>query len=139
LSSIAPGIVPSPGRSARKISTSGLGACRVAALASHVVYADSIEEGRSGLLFQDVDELRERLLRLVAMPELARGLGNAARSYVAGERMLAYQVAARIAWYRSLWARRVELTNALYGQMMAVPQLADGPALPQIADGPALP
>jgi SAM-dependent methyltransferase len=104
------------------------GACRVAALASHVVYADSIEEGRSGLLFQDADELRERLLRLVAMPELARGLGNAARSYVAGERMLAYQVAARIAWYRSLWARRVELTNALYGRMMALPQLAEGPA-----------
>jgi glycosyltransferase involved in cell wall biosynthesis len=105
------------------------GACRVAALASHVVYADSIEEGRSGLLFQGADELRERLLRLVAMPELARGLGNAARSYVAGERMLAYQVAARIAWYRSLWARRVELTNALYGRMMVLPQIADGPAL----------
>jgi SAM-dependent methyltransferase len=106
------------------------GACRVAPLASHVVYADSIEEGRSGLLFQSADELRERLLRLVAMPELARGLGNAARSYVAGERMLAYQVAARIAWYRSLWARRVELTNALHGRVTALPQLADGPALP---------
>ncbi len=105
------------------------GACRVAALASHVVYADSIEEGRSGLLFQDADELRERLLRLVAMPELARGLGNAARSYVAGERMLAYQVATRIAWYRSLWARRVELTNALYTRMIGLPQIAERPAL----------
>ena len=106
------------------------GACRVAALASHVVYADSIEDGRTGLLFHNADELRERLLRLVAMPELARGLGNAARSYVAGERMLAYQVAQRIAWYRSLWSRRVELTNALHARMMAPPQLAGAPGQP---------
>lgn len=101
------------------------GACRVAALASHVVYADSIEDGRTGLLFHDADQLHDRLLRLAAMPELARGLGNAARSYVAGERMLAYQVAHRVAWYRSLWARRVELTNALYARMMELPQLAE--------------
>jgi SAM-dependent methyltransferase len=101
------------------------GACRVASLASHIVYADSIEDGRTGLLFHDADELRDRLLRLVAMPELARGLGNATRSYVAGERMLAYQVAQRVAWYRSLWTRRVELTNALYARMMELPQLAE--------------
>ena len=62
------------------------------------------------------------------MPEVARGLGNAARSYVAGERMLAYQVAERVAWYRSLWARRVELTNALYARMLEMPRLAEGPA-----------
>ena len=106
------------------------GACRVASLASHVVYAASIEEGRTGLLFRNPDELHERLRRLVAMPEVARGLGNAARSYVAGERMLAYQVAERVAWYRSLWARRVELTNALYARMLELPQLAEGPAAP---------
>ena len=106
------------------------GACRVAALASHIVYADSIEDGRTGLLFRSPDELHERLLRLVAMPELARGLGNAARSHIAGERMLAYQVAQRIAWYRSLWARRVELTNALCARMVAVPQRVDVPAEP---------
>ena len=100
------------------------GACRVAALASHIVYADSIEDGRTGLLFHNADELRDRLLRLVAMPELARGLGDAARHYVAGERMLAYQVAPRIAWYRSLWARRAELNSALHARLTDVPQLA---------------
>jgi glycosyltransferase involved in cell wall biosynthesis len=100
------------------------GSCRVAALASNIVYADSIEDGRTGLLFHNVDELRDRLLRLVAMPELARGLGDAARHYVAGERMLAYQVAPRIAWYRSLWARRAELNSALYARLTDVPQLA---------------
>jgi glycosyltransferase involved in cell wall biosynthesis len=45
------------------------GACRVASVASHIVYADSIEDGRTGLLFHNADELRDRLLRLVAMPE----------------------------------------------------------------------
>lgn len=88
------------------------GACRVAALASHVVYSDSIEDGRTGLLFRNGDELRARLLRLIAMPGVARGLGDAARDYVAGERMLAYQAASRIAWYRSLWERREELERA---------------------------
>jgi SAM-dependent methyltransferase len=81
-------------------------ACRVATLASTVVYGDSVEDGRTGLLFRDPTEFQARLLRLVAMPELARELGDAARQYVADHRMLAYQVAPRIAWYRSLWVRR---------------------------------
>ena len=52
------------------------GACRVASLASHIVYADSIEDGHTGLLFRNAEELRDRLLRLVAMPELARESGR---------------------------------------------------------------
>jgi SAM-dependent methyltransferase len=98
------------------------GACRVAAVASHIVYSDSLEDGRTGLLFQTPDELRDRLLRLAAMPDLARGLGDAARLYVAGERMLAYQVAPRIAWYRSLWTRRGELTSALHARLAEMQQ-----------------
>ena len=101
------------------------GACRVAALASGIVYGDSIEDGHTGVLFRSPDQLRDRLLRLVAMPDLARDLGNAARNYVAGERMMAYQIASRIAWYRSLWARRVELTNALYARMMNLAELGN--------------
>ncbi len=89
------------------------GACRVAALASTVVYGDSIRDGQTGVLFRDKSELYSRLLRLIAMPELARELGDAARDYVSRERMLAYQVAPRIAWYRSLWQRRDALTAAL--------------------------
>jgi SAM-dependent methyltransferase len=106
------------------------GACRVATLASHIVYAGSVEDGRTGLLFRDAGELNDRLLRLVAMPDLACGLGNAARGYVASERMLAYQVAPRIAWYRSLWARRNELTNALHARLMHLPQLRPTDPMP---------
>ena len=104
------------------------GACRVG-LAGEPHRVCRQHRGRpTGLLFHNAEELRDRLLRLVAMPELARDLGDAARHYVAGERMLAYQVAPRIAWYRSLWARRAELTNALQARLMGVPQLGGASA-----------
>jgi hypothetical protein len=36
------------------------GACRVAALASHVVYGESVEDGRTGLLFRDAGSIDPR-------------------------------------------------------------------------------
>ena len=95
-------------------------AARVVPLASTVVYGDSIEDGKTGVLFRDIDELRDRLLRLVVMPDLTRDIGDAARAYVAENRMIAYQVEPRIAWYRSLWARREALTEAMR-QRLATP------------------
>lgn len=92
-------------------------ACRVAALASSVVYSNSIEDGRTGSLFRDAAEFQARLLRLIVLPELARDMGDAARAYVADQRMLAYQVAPRIAWYRSLWERREQLESARQARM----------------------
>lgn len=97
------------------------GACRVAPLASPVVYANSIVPEQTGLLFQDVAEFRSHLMRLVAMPDLARQLGDGARRYVTEKRMLAYQVEPRIAWYRSLWERRESLTAALDARLAAAP------------------
>lgn len=93
------------------------GACRVVPLASDIVYAASIEDGRNGLLFRNAEEMRTRLMRLIVMPEVAFGLANAARAHVASERMLAYQVAPRIRWYRSLWDRREALTAALAARL----------------------
>ena len=89
------------------------GAARVAALASDVVYGGVIQDGRNGLLFRSPMELRSGLLRLLAYPEATRRMADAARDYVAAKRMLAYQVAGRIAWYRSLWERREALNEAL--------------------------
>jgi hypothetical protein len=100
------------------------GSRRVAALASTVVYGDSVEDGRTGLLFRDATELYSRLLRLVALPDLACNLADAAREYVLRERMLAYQVAPRIAWYRSLWDRRDILAAALWARMNEAPPTA---------------
>jgi hypothetical protein len=93
------------------------GACRVVTLASSVVYGDSVQEGETGLLFPHPEELRTKLQFLLGTPEAARRIGDSARRYVAQHRMLAYQVAPRIAWYRSLWARREELTEALRRRM----------------------
>ena len=94
---------------------------RVTSLASPTVYAGSIEDGRTGMLFRDAQELQQRLIRLVANPDHGRAMADAARGVIAGHRMLAYQVADRVAWYRSLWERREELHRALLAR---VPELA---------------
>lgn len=96
------------------------GAARVCALASQVVYGNVIRNGQTGMLFHDAASLRSSLLRLLAYPETTRKLADAGRSYVAHHRMAAYQVEARVQWYRSLWARREELNAAL---MARVPDL----------------
>jgi len=88
-------------------------ACRVAPLASRIVYADSVEDGQTGALFDTPEELRTKLTQLLSVPDLAREIGDSARKYVARNRMLAYQVAPRLAWYRSLWERRAELSAGL--------------------------
>lgn len=89
------------------------GAARVCALASHVVYEGSIQDGTTGVLFRSPAELRATLLRLLAYPEATRRIADAARAYVAQNRMMAYQVQARSDWYRALWERRAELNEAL--------------------------
>jgi SAM-dependent methyltransferase len=94
---------------------------RVVALASPVVYASSIEDGRTGVVFHDAQALQQKLVRLIATPEIGRGIGDAARRYVFEHRMLAYQVARRRDWYLSLWERREELHQALLARM---PELA---------------
>jgi SAM-dependent methyltransferase len=97
------------------------GACRVAALASSVVYSDSIAHGETGLIFHDPDEFHRHFMRLTAIPDLALELGDNARRAVSRHRMLADQVAARIAWYRDLWARRDALTEALRARIGGLP------------------
>lgn len=87
-------------------------ACRVLALASPVVYGETLEHGRTGLLFRSPQELRLHLLRTLALLESVREIADAARAYVTAERMLSYQVAPRLAWYRSLWDRREALEQA---------------------------
>jgi glycosyltransferase involved in cell wall biosynthesis len=95
---------------------------RVAALASPVAYADSIVDGHTGVLFRDPDELRRRLMHMIANPAAVRAIADNARAWVSENRMLAYQLDQRVAWYRSLWERRDALTEALLARM---PMLRD--------------
>lgn len=92
-------------------------ACRVAPLASPVVYAASIQDRATGVLFGDVAELRTRLSELVTYPAIARDIAEAARAHVTANRMLASQVEPRLAWYRGLWERRAELEAARLARM----------------------
>ena len=85
-----------------------------------VFYGDSITDDATGVLFRDPAELHDRLLGLLADPAGARAIADRARAEVARHRMAAYQTARRAAWYRSLWARREELTAALFAR---VPEL----------------
>lgn len=100
------------------------GACRVASLASSVVYRDSIVDGETGLIFNDPDEFHRQLVRLTAIPNLALELGDNARRMVRRHRMLADQVAPRLAWYRDLWERRAALTEALRARIDGLPMPA---------------
>ena len=102
-------------------------ALRVASLASPVVYGQSMNDGETGLVFANPSDLQQRLARIVANPAYGCQVAEAARAYVARERMLAYQTARRIAWYRSLWARRAALNAALLAR---VPELAAAPREP---------
>jgi SAM-dependent methyltransferase len=97
------------------------GACRVASLASSVVYRNSIAHGETGLIFNDPSEFHRLFLRLTMVPDLALELGNNARRMVSRHRMLADQVQPRIAWYRDLWERRAELTEALRARIEGLP------------------
>ena len=93
---------------------------RVVALATGATYESVIADGQTGVLFRSGEELEQRLLRLVANPDITRRIGDAARAYVVRERMLAYQIAERTAWYHDLWARRAELHRALLDRVPAL-------------------
>jgi 2-polyprenyl-3-methyl-5-hydroxy-6-metoxy-1,4-benzoquinol methylase len=97
------------------------GASRVVALASPIVYEEVIEDGVTGLIFRSESDLYEKVIRLATSPSLGIAIGDAARRLVAETRMDAYGVAERLRWYRSLLARREELTRAI---LQRVPQLA---------------
>ncbi len=96
-------------------------AARVVSLASSVVYGESIEHGRTGLIFHSPEQMRDQLRQLLADPQSGRAMADAARQHVAQNRMLAQQVAARRDWYRQIWERRAVL-RADIGRR--VPQLS---------------
>jgi glycosyltransferase involved in cell wall biosynthesis len=89
------------------------GAHRLCAMASPVVYGDTVRDGETGLILRTPEQFGAALRRFLAKPEEARTIGDAARAWVRENRLLAGQVEARLDWYRSLWARRAELDAAM--------------------------
>jgi hypothetical protein len=89
------------------------GAHRLCCLASPVVYGMTIRDGETGFIVDGPAALGARLREMLAAPERALAVGDAARRWVRENRLVAQQVPARLAWYRGLWERRAALDAAL--------------------------
>lgn len=83
-------------------------------LASPVVYAETLRDGETGVMFPDAASFEDRLDRLLGDAAWRDRIRRAAHAYVRDHRMQAAQTGARLAWYRDLVARRPALTEAIY-------------------------
>ena len=87
-------------------------------LASPTVYADSIEDGATGMIFRSPEEFEARLARLIDDHALRRRIATAAHGHVRRGRLLTPAHAAdRVAWYRGLLDRKAELDAAVRAQV----------------------
>ena len=96
--------------------------CGLAALASCVVYKESVQPGETGELFNSASEMVACLKAWRNNPQQVKVLGSAGMKWVREKRMSAYQVQDRENWYRSLVDQRDQLTRELFER---VPQLKD--------------
>lgn len=93
---------------------------QVVALASPVVYANSIADGRTGLLFRSPQELAAKLHWLLDNPAQRLGIAARARDWVAANRLQAQHFRKRHDWYRSLIARKPALDAIFHRQLAAL-------------------
>ncbi len=90
---------------------------QVVALASPVVYADSIDDGRTGMLFRSPEEFEAKLRFLVENPEDRAAIAGRARAWAADNRLMVQHYRKRHDWYLSLAARKPGLDQALFRQL----------------------
>lgn len=100
------------------IEAAALGAV---ALASPVVYAETLRDGETGVLFRDAHEFEARLDWLTRDGAARARIARAAYEYVAAERLLCRQFTARGDWYAGLIADRARLQAELAAR---VPEMA---------------
>ena len=88
------------------IESAGHGAV---ALASPTVYAATVRDGETGLIYHSPEEFAEKLDLLIARADLRRTLAENAYRYVAAHRLLDQHLGDYIAAYREMFERREEL------------------------------
>jgi len=93
------------------------------ALASPTVYAATIRDGETGVLFDSPEALESRLIALIDDDARRQAISRAAYAHVRDARMLAYHVEARARWYRMLLSERARLDRELRERE---PRLAGG-------------
>jgi hypothetical protein len=74
----------------------------VAVLAPLTVYAASLDDGKTGILYRSPAEFMVGLQRLIQEVDLREWVAAGAREYVANSRMLADHYEARHTWYQNL-------------------------------------
>ena len=78
------------------------------ALASPTVYAETMRDGETGLIFRSPEEFAEKLDLLIERADLRRTLAEHAYRYVAEHRLLEYHLDNYISAYQEMLARREE-------------------------------
>jgi SAM-dependent methyltransferase len=86
----------------------------VAVLASSTVYAQTIQNGETGLIYHSHDEFEGLLERLLVDAPFRRQLGENAYCFVADNRLLSHHFRARLDWYRQMLDRRSDLDAELH-------------------------
>lgn len=81
------------------------------ALASPVVYANTIQEGKTGFIYRDEREFANKLNLLIKNRNLRRMVAEKAYDYVRHERLMSQHYEERLDWYRDLLQRLPELTE----------------------------
>lgn len=92
----------------------------VAALASPVIYAETLRDGDTGVLFHSPAEFAAGLTRLIEDADWRAGIAANAYGYVRDHRLMAQHFRKRLDWYHSLLDRKEELDARLYER---VPEL----------------
>jgi hypothetical protein len=89
-------------------------AFQAACLASPVVYADTVADGVTGLLFDGPAAFEEKLAFLIENAEAREDIIDRAYAYVRENRLLAQDLRRRHDWYCDLLARKPELDAKLF-------------------------
>ena len=84
-----------------------------AVLAAPVVYAASVRDGGTGLIYHTPQEFAEKLRKLIDDRELRQSVAESAYDYVRRHRLLAQHYEERVATYRELISRWQELDDDL--------------------------
>lgn len=92
----------------------------LAVIASPTIYANTIEDGRTGMIARSIKDWSAMLEQLVLDDSLRKKLGHTAQEYVCKNRLLSQHISNRIDWYYSLWERREELTKGLMQRFPAL-------------------
>ena len=89
----------------------------VVALASPTVYADSIQDGLTGLIYRSPSEFGENLNYLMKNGAKRRKIAAQAYQWVKENRLLCRHYHSRLEWYQTLRSQYAKLTAEIYQRM----------------------